>query len=657
MSATRLTLLSWAALVGPVLLFLTFSCQNQGEKAELEKMKAKTQDSVQARPKHYYAALVGDITGQVSLDGRYITFVDWSTGNLAVHEIATGENRHLTQKGTWLDSDDYALGSRISSDSRSVAYAWCNREAQRDNEPDFYELRVVGIDGSGERLLYGEQAVDVRPLDWSPDGKRVLASLKPKDGPYQLVWVPLAAGDVRVVKTLADHSPLEVRCSPDGLYIAYDYPPTDDLANRDIFLLASDGSDETVLVAHPENDRVLDWTPDGKRLLFTSGGAGGTWVRRGSPSTWILQVADGEPRGEPVRVEELAPERGLGFTRDGVYYYFFGPADQPSASHVYLVDRDSKTGRLGTPEKLIEGIAKRTSVAWSPDGRQLVYVKMGLVFVVRSLESGEERQIRPGISLAFYVYPQWMPDGRSLIVQGRSPRGIYRMDIESGEADAILEIEECYLWFAHQCSSVWSPSGKVFFTRWKSEKRGEPLSVVTRDLESGRETELHRVASPVSVGDLSASPDGLWLAFVEWDMDEGTASLKVMPTKGGEPRNLLKFSNFRSLRGPLVELTWTPDSRHIVYALSSTAVPWSPEPEIHWLPRVRVEEEEFQLWQVPVEGGEPERLGVTMKGFFSRGLSISPDGRRIAFTTGSLAHWGDPVWVLENFLPPLPTQR
>ncbi len=246
-----------------------------------------------------------------------------------------------------------------------------------------------------------------------------------------------------------------------------------------------------------------------------------------------------------------------------------------------------------------------------------------------------------------------MPDDRSLIARGR--RGIYRIDIESGEADAILEMtrgEQCYRRGAPQCNSAWSPSGKVFFTRWKSEKRGEPLSVVTRDLESGGETELLRVASPVTVLNLSPSPDGRWLAFIEWVLDEGTASLKLMPTTGGEPRNLIAFSQVRIFRRPIVALTWTPDSRHIVYALSSTSVPWSPEPEIHWLPWVRVEEEEVQLWQVPAEGGEPERLGITMKGLRPHGLSISPDGRRIAFTAGSHA-FGDPIWALENFLPPL----
>ncbi len=69
---------------------------------------------------------------------------------------------------------------------------------------------------------------------------------------------------------------------------------------------------------------------------------------------------------------------------------------------------------------------------------------------------------------------------------------------------------------------------------------------------------------------------------------------------------------------------------------------------------MRVEEDEFQLWQVSAEGGGPERLGVTMKGLFPYGLSISPDGRRIAFTAGSLSGVYDPIWALENFLPPLP---
>ncbi|NIN12142.1 MAG: hypothetical protein GTO61_12200 [Gemmatimonadales bacterium] len=599
---------------------------------------AEAQERSQDSVSHYLAALVGDITGQVSLDGPYITFVDWSTGNLAVHEIATGENRHLTRKGTWLDSDEFALYPRISFDGRTVAYAWYN-------EQEFYELRVVGIDGSGERILYRDEDVAyLQAKDWSPDGERVLVSLRPHDAPHQLAWISLADGELQVLKSFPDHSPGEVRCSPDGRYLAYDYPSTDGANARDIFLVDTDGGEETVLVAHPGEDRLLDWTPDGQRLLFTS-------ERTGAPATWIVQVVDGGPLGEPQLVYPDAPGRGLGFTRAGAYYYCCGPPDLLSANEVFLVDRDPVTGRLGTAEKTdAEGIMSASSVAWSPDGRQLVYAKWRMVFVLHSLESGEEREISSGIYRPFPLYPQWTPAGRSLIAQGR--RGLYRIDIESEEVDAILEVEDCCIGL-----SIWAPTAKVFFTRWKSEKRGEQVRLVVRDLESGGEKELHRVTSPVSISNLSLSPDGRWLAFVEWDMEGGGASLKRMPAGGGEAQSLLAFSQVRIFRRPLVELTWTPDSRHIVYAVSLTSQPWSPGQEIYQLPWETAGEHGFEFWQIPVEGGEPEPLGLRMETLVPYGLSIAPDGRRLAFTAGPRSGFYDPIAALENFLPPLKAEK
>jgi Tol biopolymer transport system component len=577
--------------------------------------------------------MVGDITGQVSLDGRHITFVDWSTGNLAVHEIAARENRHLTRKGTWLDSDESAWYSRISSDGRYVAYAWFN-------EQGFNELRVVGIDGSGERVLYRDREVqDLRPLDWSPDGKRLLVSLDPRDRPQQLAWVPLVESELQIVRSFADHSPREVRCSPDGRHVAYDYPSADEANGRDIFLLGLDTGEETLLVAQPGEDGVLDWTSDGRMLLFTSD-------RTGAPSTWIVRVADGRPQGEPELVYPDAPGRGLGFTRTGGYYYCCGPPDLPMPNAVYLAERDSETGGLGSPEKTVdEDVASRASVAWSPDGRQLVYGKWG-GFVVRSLESGEERTIPSNIGRPYSLDPQWTPGGRSLIAQGG--RGLYRIDIESGDVDAILEVEDCCIG-----GSVWSPDRQVFFVRWASETRGTPLSVMRRNLEDGGEAVLYRVASPVSISTLSLSPNSRLLAFVEWHMEGGTASLKLMPIEGGEPRNLLTLSHLRIFRRPLVELTWTPDSRHIVYALSSTSAPWNPGSEIRWLPKVRRQDDELQVWQVPIDGGEPQRLGVTMEGRIPYGVSMSPDGRRLALAVGSLSQVYDPIAALENFLPPV----
>ena len=60
--------------------------------------------------------------GSVSPDGRVISFTDWDTGDLALHDVTTGQNRRLTtNKKDW---DAYAIGSAISRDGRHIAYGW-----------------------------------------------------------------------------------------------------------------------------------------------------------------------------------------------------------------------------------------------------------------------------------------------------------------------------------------------------------------------------------------------------------------------------------------------------------------------------------------------------------------------------------------------------
>ena len=62
-----------------------------------------------------------DILGGPSPDGRYLSFVDWTTGDLAIHDLATGEKRRLTNKGSWYESQAYAGFSTPSPDGKQVA--------------------------------------------------------------------------------------------------------------------------------------------------------------------------------------------------------------------------------------------------------------------------------------------------------------------------------------------------------------------------------------------------------------------------------------------------------------------------------------------------------------------------------------------------------
>lgn len=614
---------------------------------------AKTQDSTQARPKQYKVASVRDLTGSVSPDGRHYAFTDWTTGNLVVKDLKTGEERRLTDKDSWLDANEYALYPRISPDGNQIAYCW-------NNEEGFCELRLIGLDGSGARVLYRREQTPSIAHDWSPDGKQVLASVG-----KQMALISVADGSVRILKDFAWSAPLEMRFSSDGRYIAYDMPPREDSADRDIFLLATDGSFDVPLVEGPAYEFVLDWTPDGRWLMFASDRDLAVGFGR---HAWFLEIVDGQPQTDPELVKpEIRLVRGLGFGPGGSYFYCcdgFTAAGGASGG-IFVASLDPNTGTLGPSTKLGAGIGFRTSAEWSPDGRYLAYARLAwpqpATLKILSVETGEERRL--GLTLfrsaqLGLFQPRWSRDGRSLLVVAKVPartvfgsgdHGTYHIDARSGEVT--LVIPDCCVW------GVWPSDETVIFTKFTSDEVGGPLSIVVKELDTGRERELYQAASPVNLSHLALSPDGRWLAFVRYNAEEEKTALIVMPIAGGESRTLVElpppmrdpYSN-----SPVFALTWTPDSRHIIYAPTTV----SAEPD-EGLIRQYSGAEEPMLWRVPAEGGKPEELGKLSVGI-PYSLSIRPDGLRIAIAAHAPAGTSDAdeaIWVLENFLPLPPTER
>lgn len=133
---------------------------------------------------------------------------------------------------------------------------------------------------------------------------------------------------------------------------------------------------------------------------------------------------------------------------------------------------------------------------------------------------------------------------------------------------------------------------------------------------------------------LAVSPDGQRLAFVWADGKLEITALMVLPTAGGEPRELLRGQKPESISVP----AWTPDSRYLIYARSVTG-----------------KKGKFEFWRISAEDGEPENLGLVMEGLLPYGLSVHPDGKRIAFTAGT--ERSTEVWVLKDFFPALKTTK
>jgi RNA polymerase sigma factor (sigma-70 family) len=571
-----------------------------------------------------------DASSRVSPDGQYISGVNWANkGNLAIRDFETGENRDVTDEGYEGKDEQFAANSVWSPDSEQLAYLWF-RGGYRD-------LCIVGIDGSESRVLYSNPPATgmLTPREWSRDGKHILALSHYKPGKtVEIVLVSVADGSMRVLKSLDTNCWQGMSLSPDGRYVVYDFhspnpPQSEDSRNHDIGLVATDGSHEMTLVEHPADDRYPFWAPDGDRIVFASD-------RSGSMGIWVLDVADGKPKGSPRLIKQnlngLVP---LGLTQDGSYYYGLL---SPNVD-VYLATLDPETGRVVTPPvKAVQSFEGRNSrPAFSPDGKYLAYISQRprawdrggfKILVIRSLETGEERVLSPE-HIAIGDYPCWSPDGRSIltVALGRTDGlDAYQIDTETGAATpVVLRNEQGNISGA---SLVWSPDGsKIFFMRERSGTR----VIRIYDFETEREwgPDFHLAFGEDYTSGLALSPDGQQLAFVV--RGDNGLSLQIAPSSGGDTREVLRLTREEGTAWG-GGLTWTPDGRHLVF------------------PGKRKDDEPglVELWRILVEGGEPQDLGLTMK-YHQQHPSFHPDGRRIAFTGPGSGHSG--VWVMENFLP------
>jgi Tol biopolymer transport system component len=561
------------------------------------------------RVRQVWAGFDEGIFGAPTRDGRYLTFQDGSE-DLAVRDLSTGLKRRLTNKGP--RSLEFALLSVPSPDGKDVAYAWYNKDG-------FYDLRIVGLDGSNPRVLYANADVEyLEPTDWSPDGKSLLAVFYGKDKKTQIVLVAVRDGSVRVLKTFDQQAPERGRFSPDGRFVAYAFPQGPSADEHDIFLLAVDGSRETPLVQHPANDVVFDWTPDGKGILFGSD-------RGGTMSAWWIRSVDGKPSGVP---ELIKPDLGqdvdpMGFTRDGSYYY----SVRTGMSDVSIAELDLVSGRVLVPPVLATQrfAGSNSRPDWSSDGRQLVFLsKRGSgawgarAICVRDTESGEVRELASKLNRVDWV--RWSPDGRYLLAAASVDGGfpICRIDVQTGEFERV--VPKALGWPA-----VWSPDGRaIVFHRYHNTAKA--LSVVVRDLGARQEKELFSVADPsYYCASLALSRDGRQLAFAVHEAESQSNVLKVLPAAGGEARDLLRGVEM-AFPG---SVAWTPDGLSLLFT-------GKPSPR----------GSRTELWRVSVQGGEPQKLDLTADKI--RDLRIHPDGRHIAYTAGKDRI---EVWALDHFLP------
>ena len=171
--------------------------------------------------------------GAPSPVGRYVSFTDWDTGNVAVYEIATKKKWPLSGKKDWKDKG-WCENSRWSPDSKKIAYSWWINDNKND-------LRIVGLDGSEPRILTKSYPWIICS-DWSPDGDYILARIFSMLGGSRISLISVADGSIKTVRK-GKEGDGNMRFSPDGMHITFDFLSKEG-SESDIYLLSIDGKTE-----------------------------------------------------------------------------------------------------------------------------------------------------------------------------------------------------------------------------------------------------------------------------------------------------------------------------------------------------------------------------------------------------------------------------
>ena len=202
---------------------------------------------------------------------------------------------------------------------------------------------------------------------------------------------------------------------------------------------------------------------------------------------------------------------------DGALVVYIRSTEGGGMPHLML-----QTSAAVSPRPLTEPVAEQFDQfpQWSPDGRQIAFVRIGggrcLVMLIPAA-GGAAREIGECIGGEPHVLA-WFPDGRSLVGAGRGK------DASTPAADKPV-------------------ADKALYRMALDGGRWQRIAYTKRPADEDM--------SPV------VSPDGRWIAF---QRNVSVADLWRIPANGGQAQRLT------DLRTNIYGLAWAPDSRSLIFA-------------------------------------------------------------------------------------------
>src|SRR5262245_20865751 len=336
--------------------------------------------------------------------------------------------------------------------------------------------------------------------------------------------------------------------SPDGNQIAFVWSGAKD-DNTDVYVRLVDGGNWVRLTDDPGDDVNPVWSPDGRTIAFYRSSPDGDGI-------FLVPALGGAERkltGVFANRFGFGSHTWIHWSPDGKWLVV---SDKTSAEEPFsLFLLSPETGEKRRVTSLPASVVGDCSPAFSLDGKRLVFVRVisalvGEIYLV-SVNGGEPKRLTfDGAGVSNLA---WTPNGREIVFGSRlgGKNRLYRIPVEGGGAE----------WLAATGSEAQYPAFSRDGSRlaWRQNTSDEDIFRLA--LKSGSEN-VPPVASLIVSTALEASPryspDGKRIAFVS--NRSGSDEIWVCGSDGENPIRLTSF------RGPLAgSPSWSPDGKQIVF--------------------------------------------------------------------------------------------
>jgi dipeptidyl aminopeptidase/acylaminoacyl peptidase len=197
----------------------------------------------------------------LSADGAEVAFAWNKSGTFEIYSAPIERERiyQLTE------AKERSVSPRWSPDAKQLAFLRDRGGNER------FDIWLVDRDGETERNLTNEPDVMHREIAWSPDGSRIAYVANAGGKAFAVNVIDVATGRTRSL-TDGQYDDAQPRWSPDGKRLLFSSRRERIRTNSDLYVLPADGGTPTKLETRDVDGESLDgdWSKDGSRIAFTT---------------------------------------------------------------------------------------------------------------------------------------------------------------------------------------------------------------------------------------------------------------------------------------------------------------------------------------------------------------------------------------------------